>query len=942
MHSGVTQWIRAGVVAGALAVGWGWTAGAQAQETAPEPAPAPAPTTGLEGQLDQAEAAQKRLREEIQTQAESHFQAGKRLYENFEYDGARAELERAVSLDRGHADAKKLLIQVNDVLGHRQDRVRSAVERLHGASKIAIQERLVELDNQIDWGNRFVRQATDDVELTTADRIRRLEQALQAYERARELVKWMPPDVDVEEQHNLVVRQIRESRRSIEELKVQLHEQDREVSARLAEARKAEERRLQQRKVDVMLDQARALFERGEYAKAEGMASKILETDPTNAEAHAIEATARDRKHIKRRTWIEEEQTHQFALQQNRVDRMMIPHSDYLIYPENWAEIAQRTSDSGKARAEEPWKEEVRKKLARRVSFEFVDTPLEEALAFLNSLTKVNIILDPRVAAENAGKLPITLRVADMDMQTALKWILRLAELDYDLRNQAVFITKKQNLSANVELEIYDVRDLTTTVTDFPGPRIEMGVQAQGGAPVNPFAGPAAATTTLGAPDLAQLIQERLLAADFADPATSIQESGGKLVVMQRPEVHEKIRQLLRSFRETQTVQVLTQVRFIDVSEGFLEMIGVHFTGLDAPPGDPGIPFARVDPLNQPSKYGLFPIGGGPGLTPPLPGDVLPSPAFQFQDSVDPATGLFRPPFHFDVGPPSSNPGPRQPLLLRPRLDSNFPVRGNATFGPANAPAGIRRQWYEKAFGSPTLVQGIIQNFVNTLGGAGPLGAALTAQPFGNQGAIFQFRFFHSFQASAVVHALRKDQNADQLLAPKLMQFNNQRAHIMVAQQRSYIADYDVSGAVFDPVIRAFLIGVVLDVKPTVSHDRKYITLDVRPGTAVELTPPQILFISNGLDVNNPLGNINLPIELPNIELRSINTTVTVPDNGTLLFSGLINDRKIDSKSGIPFLSDLPIVGRLFSNNLKHRERRNLLVLVNARVVLFDEEEEKL
>ncbi len=37
------------------------------------------------------------------------------------------------------------------------------------------------------------------------------------------------------------------------------------------------------------------------------------------------------------------------------------------------------------------------------------------------------------------------------------------------------------------------------------------------------------------------------------------------------------------------------------------------------------------------------------------------------------------------------------------------------------------------------------------------------------------------------------------------------RNHIMIARQRSYIADYDVSGAVFDPVIRSFLVGVVLD-----------------------------------------------------------------------------------------------------------------------------------
>jgi len=90
----------------------------------------------------------------------------------------------------------------------------------------------------------------------------------------------------------------------------------------------------------------------------------------------------------------------------------------------------------------EPWVAETRKKLARKVSFEFVDTPLEDALQFLNSLTKVNIILDPKAGAEGKDKTPITLRVQDIEMGEALKSLLGLAGMKYDFRNQAVFITR--------------------------------------------------------------------------------------------------------------------------------------------------------------------------------------------------------------------------------------------------------------------------------------------------------------------------------------------------------------------------------------------------------------------------------------------------------------------------------------------------------------------
>ena len=64
-----------------------------------------------------------------------------------------------------------------------------------------------------------------------------------------------------------------------------------------------------------------------------------------------------------------------------------------------------------------------------------------------------------------------------------------------------------------------------------------------------------------------------------------------------------------------------------------------------------------------------------------------------------------------------------------------------------------------------------------------------------------------------------------------------------------------------------------------------------------------------------------------------------MPDGGTLLVSGLMTDVKFDASSGIPFFSDLPIVGRLFGTNLKQREKVNLLILCTANLILFEEEE---
>ena len=103
---------------------------------------------------------------ESSAQSAVHFAAGKRLAESFEYEEARKELEQAVQFDRTNETYRRELVQVNDVLGVRRDRIKSAISDLYGEHRVAVQEKLVELDNRIDWGQRFSAQAQHDPELS--------------------------------------------------------------------------------------------------------------------------------------------------------------------------------------------------------------------------------------------------------------------------------------------------------------------------------------------------------------------------------------------------------------------------------------------------------------------------------------------------------------------------------------------------------------------------------------------------------------------------------------------------------------------------------------------------------------------------------------------------------------------------------------------------------
>jgi type II secretory pathway component GspD/PulD (secretin) len=82
-------------------------------------------------------------------------------------------------------------------------------------------------------------------------------------------------------------------------------------------------------------------------------------------------------------------------------------------------------------------------------------------------------------------------------------------------------------------------------------------------------------------------------------------------------------------------------------------------------------------------------------------------------------------------------------------------------------------------------------------------------------------------------------------------------------------------------------------------------------------------------------------IELPQITVTRVRTTVTVPDEGTLLLGGqrLITEQEVET--GVPVLSKIPILNRFFTNRIETKEESTLLVLVKPTVLIQSEQEEK-
>lgn len=77
--------------------------------------------------------------------------------------------------------------------------------------------------------------------------------------------------------------------------------------------------------------------------------------------------------------------------------------------------------------------------------------------------------------------------------------------------------------------------------------------------------------------------------------------------------------------------------------------------------------------------------------------------------------------------------------------------------------------------------------------------------------------------------------------------------------------------------------------------------------------------------------------EVPTIGTRELVTTVTVPDESTVVLGGLITVTDRDTVSGIPILSSIPGIGKLFSTTKTEEDRQELIIFIQPKIVNNDQ-----
>ena len=225
-----------------------------------------------------------------------------------------------------------------------------------------------------------------------------------------------------------------------------------------------------------------------------------------------------------------------------------------------------------------------------------------------------------------------------------------------------------------------------------------------------------------------------------------------------------------------------------------------------------------------------------------------------------------------------------------------------------------------------------------------------------------------SQQFNIAIDALQRTGKTRTLAAPNVICMNNCTARISVTKDLVYVEDYevdraDISGTSYgydtnnnnnftggtgnlssEPIVVPVFAdgedtGFTLDVAPSIGKDSRFVAMTLNPRIREEI-PPRLSFelvfpstITQGDDDGEGSQQQTATVERPIIGERSISTKLTVADGSIVVLGGLIQQKKVQVRSKIPILSDIPIIGQFIGRNTYQDKKTNLLIFVQAEII---------
>jgi type IV pilus assembly protein PilQ len=228
---------------------------------------------------------------------------------------------------------------------------------------------------------------------------------------------------------------------------------------------------------------------------------------------------------------------------------------------------------------------------------------------------------------------------------------------------------------------------------------------------------------------------------------------------------------------------------------------------------------------------------------------------------------------------------------------------------------------------------------------ASPNGSGPYVDPARNAGATVVpdtiFGALSFTQVAATLRLLQRDSRTEVIQAPKIIALDGNEATIFVGETIRYAeakSEQGQAGGLQLSVAEAsgspVEVGFQLLIRPNVVPGTEKIIMEVIPKeTSLSGTGSSVL-APPGFDVFT-IGASGLQgsIALPRTRSSTMVTTMMLETGKTAVIGGLTTDSDVESESRVPFLSDIPILGWLFTYESKNRDRRSLMIFITPTIV---------
>jgi len=182
----------------------------------------------------------------------------------------------------------------------------------------------------------------------------------------------------------------------------------------------------------------------------------------------------------------------------------------------------------------------------------------------------------------------------------------------------------------------------------------------------------------------------------------------------------------------------------------------------------------------------------------------------------------------------------------------------------------------------------------------------------------FAFTLADADQARFILDTLSQLTEVNVVSSPQVMVLDNQSAKLRVGDQVPIITQFSTSTFTAD----ARTVN-------TVEYRDTGVTLEVTP----RVNASGLVTLEIGQEVSDVVPTTTSTINSPTIQQRKIVSTVAVHGGETVVLGGLIRESNTDTKSSLPVLGDLPVIGVLFGNQAADLRRTELLVMLRPVVV---------